>query len=282
VKKYNVISLTLAAVLLLVLFAGCGAKGYEWSGEFFNSEGIDENGFWESVRALDYVENLNYRTVSIPYDVHFVSDYDVQNEIDYILEYRYLSPEKQITERAVIDGDTVNIDYVGSVDGVEFENGSTGGYGTEVTIGVTPYIDNFLEQLIGHMPGETFNVEVTFPDDYGVDELNGKDAVFVTTINYIVEYELTDDFVSDNLSADYGWTTVAEMEEGLRTDIQKYAMQQYLREILTSEITVKSVPDQITKYQENAMLNYYQTYADMYEMKLEDFLSEYVGADGVS
>ena len=54
-----------------------------------------------------------------------------------------------------------------------------------MTIGVTQYIDDFLEQLIGHKPGETFDIEVTFPDDYMTEELAGKDAVFETTINYI-------------------------------------------------------------------------------------------------
>ena len=67
---------------------------------------------------------------------------------------------------------------------MEFEGGSTNGAGTEVTIGVTSYIDNFLEQLIGHKPGETFDIKVTFPDPYERNsELSGKDAVFTVTIN---------------------------------------------------------------------------------------------------
>ena len=93
----------------------------------------------------------------------------------------------KITDRAIEDGDKVNIDYVGSVDGVEFEGGNTNGAGTEVTAGGTDYIDDFLTQIIGHMPGETFDVNVTFPDEYPNNpDLAGKDAVFVTTINYIV------------------------------------------------------------------------------------------------
>lgn len=85
----------------------------------------------------------------------------------------------------VADGDTVNIDYVGTVDGVEFEGGNTKGQGTDLTIGSGRYIDDFEEQLIGHHPGETVEVNVTFPENYGKEELNGKDAVFTVTINGI-------------------------------------------------------------------------------------------------
>lgn len=93
------------------------------------------------------------------------------------------------TSLEVENGDIVNIDYVGSIDGVEFEGGSTGGQGTSLEIGSGTYIDNFEEQLIGSHPGDTVDVVVTFPEDYGVDELNGKEALFVVNVNGIYEAE---------------------------------------------------------------------------------------------
>ena len=87
----------------------------------------------------------------------------------------------------VEDGDTVNIDYVGSIDGVEFDSGNTQGNGTDLTIGSGRYIDDFEEQLIGAHPGDEVEVTVTFPDDYGNDELNGKEAVFDVTVNGIYQ-----------------------------------------------------------------------------------------------
>jgi len=93
------------------------------------------------------------------------------------------------TSLVVADGDTVNIDYVGTIDGVEFPGGSTGGIGIELIIGSKMYIDDFEEQLIGHHVGETVDVVVTFPEDYGMEELNGQEAVFTTVINGIYEYE---------------------------------------------------------------------------------------------
>lgn len=80
------------------------------------------------------------------------------------------------TSLTVESGDTVNIDYVGTVDGVEFEGGSTDGAGTDLVIGSGSYIDGFEDQLIGAHPGDTVEVNVTFPEDYGVEDLNGKAA----------------------------------------------------------------------------------------------------------
>lgn len=91
------------------------------------------------------------------------------------------------TSLTVADGDTVNIDYVGSIDGVEFEGGNTQGNGTDLTIGSGLYIDDFEDQLIGSHPGDQVNVYATFPEDYGKEDLNGKEALFQVTINGIYQ-----------------------------------------------------------------------------------------------
>ena len=303
-KSYkNFLCFMLVITMLLVPLAGCGSKNdnsadaaasadpTETAGTdnpseepvndtsadntaFSYSEGIDENGFFEGITALDYVEIFDYKALTIPSDLHQISEDKLQAEIDNILTY--YSTKEQVTNRAVVDGDTVNIDYVGSTDGVEFDGGSTSGAGTDVTIGVTSYIDDFLEQLIGHMPGETFNVEVTFPDVYQNESLQGKDAVFVTTINYIVETEqpeLTDDFVETNLTASYGWKTAAEMKEDISAELKETAIQPFISEYMTNEVTISSVPDKLTEYQEKAMLQYYRDGAEYYSMEFEEFIS---------
>lgn len=92
------------------------------------------------------------------------------------------------TSLTVENGDTVNIDYVGSVDGVEFDGGNTQGMGTDLVIGSGSYIDDFEEQLIGAHPGDTVEVNVTFPDPYENNtDLSGKEAVFSVTVNGIYE-----------------------------------------------------------------------------------------------
>ena len=268
-KKTAIPSLILITVFSLAVFAGCAPKG-----DFSYSDGISDTGYWKGVKALKKVELCEYTGISVPSDVHAIADESVQAEIDSIVSG--YTTEEQITDRAVADGDTVNIDYVGSVDGVEFEGGSTGGQGTEVTIGVTQYIDDFLEQLIGHSPGESFDIEVTFPEDYGVEDLNGKDAVFAITVNHIVNTvvpELTDDFVADNLSGEYGWGTVDEMKEEIRSGQQQIAVSQYVQEYVIDNTAVNTIPKALLTHQKDLIVDYYQGLADSYGMELNEFLS---------
>ncbi len=92
------------------------------------------------------------------------------------------------TSLTVADGDTINLDYVGYVDGVAFEGGDTEGNGTSLTIGSGSYIDDFETQLIGHNVGEEVDVVVTFPDVYQSNpDLAGKEATFKCTINGIYQ-----------------------------------------------------------------------------------------------
>lgn len=91
------------------------------------------------------------------------------------------------TSLTVKDGDTVNIDYVGKIDGTAFDGGSTNGQGTDLEIGSGSCIDDFEDQLVGAHPGDEVEVTVTFPDDYGAADLAGKEAVFDVTVNGIYE-----------------------------------------------------------------------------------------------
>lgn len=93
------------------------------------------------------------------------------------------------TSLTVKGGDTVNIDYVGKIDGTAFDGESTNGQGTDLVIGSGSYIDDFEDQLVGAHPGDEVEVTVTFPDDYSAADLAGKEAVFDVTVNGIYEYK---------------------------------------------------------------------------------------------
>lgn len=277
----NPILIGILIAALSVVSAGCYGRPKTTDG-FSPSKGILDSGFFEGVKALDHVQLCEYVGIPIPNDVYEVSDEAIQAEIDTILDEYATS--KQVTDRAVVDGDTVNIDYVGRIDGVEFEGGSTEGKGTEVTIGVTAYIDDFLEKLIGHTPGESFDVEVTFPDDYTKEDLRGKDAVFAVTINHIVEKtfpELTDKFVADNLSSTYGWKTVAAMKADIETRLRGDAMDEFVRDYIVENTVVSDVPEKLLEYQRGSLVHYYQRYADSYGVKLEEFLVSNLGIASV-
>lgn len=219
------------------------------------SKGITDEGFWEGVKALDYITLPEYKGVAIPAGEIAPSAEDIQKLKDSLVES--FGEKTKITDRAVEDGDQVNIDYVGSVDGVEFSGGSTGGSGTTVTAGSTNYIDDFLTQIIGHKPGETMNVVVTFPEGYNdsTDKdgntmvLQNKEAVFVTTINYIegeMEYpELTDAFIAENFKADRGWSTLAELDAAVEQQVQETNKYNWLLTYLTENAAVSEVPQSI-------------------------------------
>ncbi|NLB09924.1 MAG: hypothetical protein GX834_02500 [Clostridiaceae bacterium] len=279
------IALLIAVALSLVFFAGCSDSTTSEDTDiiaFSYSDGIEDNGFWTGIKAVDHIDMFTYYGLEIPGDVHQISDEDVQEEIDYLLET--YTTTKEVTDRAIVDGDTVNIDYVGSVDGIEFSGGSTDGEGAEVVAGSTDYIDDFLIQIIGHTPGETMDIEVTFPDDYDSTGLQGREAVFVTTINYIVETnipDLNDEFVETNFSDSFGWTTVAEMTAGIQDNYLQYALEEYVMDYMQNEVTIVSIPDTMMDYQVNAMKAYYQSTADDYGVDLDTFLTDYVGVSGM-
>ena len=292
-KKYRkILFLLFALVISIILLAGCNSKEEESEEDYLHlySKGIDENGFWKGIKALDYIKDFEYEGIAIPSEVYEVTEERLQYQIDTLMS-GYIARNK-ITDRAIADGDTVNIDYEGKVDGVVFEGGSTMEVGVDVIIGKTnderdaqdtlSFLDGFLEELIGHMPGETMNIEVTFPDDYYEEQLRGKTAVFTTTINYIVEREeLTDAFVAEHLSESDGWTTIEEMREGMRAQIQKNLVQQYIMQYLATKVSTKSVPDSLIKYQERILLNDYQELADYNGIELEEYLKTVEGFSGI-
>ncbi|WP_367924846.1 FKBP-type peptidyl-prolyl cis-trans isomerase [uncultured Ruthenibacterium sp.] len=241
------------------------------------SAGLTADGSFEGITALDYVTlPEDYDHISLPADVTTASDEDIQTKVDSLLAG--FATYEQLTDVEVKEGDTVNIDYVGSVDGVEFDGGSTQGNGTNVVAGSTNYIDDFLTQIIGHKPGETFDVNVTFPDPYENNpDLAGKDAVFKTTINYVqgeeIQPELTDDFVNENLNSTYGWTTVEEMRAGIATDLIESQRSNYVAEYIVENSQVSDVPESVITFVKNTISNTYQVMASQYGMDVNDLLS---------
>jgi len=121
-----------------------------------------------------------YKDLKIKKDEVKVSDEEIDHEIEHLLEHY---AELVIKNGKVENGDTVIIDYVGSVDGVEFEGGSAENY--NLVIGSGSFIPGFEEQLIGMDKEETKEINVKFPDDYHAENLKGRDAVFKVTVHEI-------------------------------------------------------------------------------------------------
>ena len=253
------------------------AEAAETPADWGLSDGLSEDGTYEGVDVLEYVTlPEDYAAIPVPAENCTASDEEVQEQVDIILA-NYAEAE-HLTDVTVEDGDTVNIDYVGSVDGEEFDGGSTNGAGTDVVAGAANYIDDFLTQIIGHKPGETFDVNVTFPDPYENNpDLAGKDAVFETTINYVhgetITPELTDEFVAENLKEANGWSTVDEMRAEIAEVLATSKKSDYVWSYVLDNAEVSEIPQAVKDYENTHMLASYRANAAMYGISFEDMLT---------
>lgn len=277
--KKNLLCILLALSLLICALSACARtetqsqKSYTGEEEIDFSKYFDDNGRFIDIKASKLVTLPEYKGVAIPAEVMTADEAAVQEQLDSILDN--FAEYEQVTDRAVSDGDTVSIDYVGSIDGVEFDGGSTGGMGTFVTIGVTSYIDDFLEQLIGHMPGETVNVEVTFPESYPNNpDLENKDAVFVTTINFIqgekIEKPLTDDMIAQYTGGQI--TSVDAMRDYFEDAIVSDQKTTWYQDLVLSA-QCDNVPDIVTELVTLSAIQNYRQMAQSYNMSMEDLIA---------
>lgn len=179
---------------------------------------------------LKKVKDIGLDGISINYSDIEYKDETIETDINnQLANYAEFSTKKTLE---VKDGDTINLDYVGSVDGVPFDGGNTNGQGTELTIGSGKYIDNFEEQLIGAHPGDSVTVNVTFPEVYENNpDLAGKAAVFECVVNSIkVIPEFTDAFVQEHFSE------VASTTEELRAYLKSEGEKQNVRDYVSKYI----------------------------------------------
>ena len=139
-----------------------------------------------------------------------VTDQDVEDAVRRELEKD--SRLVAVTDRAAKDGDTVKIDFDGSVDGVAFDGGKGENY--PLQLGSGSFIPGFEEQIVGHSAGDAFDVEVTFPEDYHAKELAGKAAVFKTVLHEIQTREVPE--LTDAYADDKGFDSVDAFREDVK------------------------------------------------------------------
>ena len=252
-------------------------SAYDYLADFSFSQAYDDNGYLKDVTALDYVTLPDdYADITIDADLGQVTDEDISNYIDQNVLSQYATDEK-VTDRAAADGDTVNIDYVGSVDGVEFNGGNTQGNGADLTLGSHSYIDDFEDQIVGHMPGESFDVTVTFPEDYGNEDLNGKEAVFETTLNYIentVTPELSDEWVAENLAATMSLNNVDELKAFVKSTMLYDNQASDVYTALHDKVSyADELPQTALDYYRDVLLYRIYTYAQNYGTDMATLLS---------
>ena len=144
-----------------------------------------------------------------------VTEAEVDEAIDNLAKQTRTYTDRPEGEAAE-NGDQVVIDFVGSVDGEEFEGGKAEGF--NLTLGSNQLIPGFEDQLVGAKAGEAREVKVKFPDDYGAENLKGKDAVFAVTVK---EVKKPDDLaIDDELAKRLGLDSLATLKERVREQIK--------------------------------------------------------------
>ena len=245
---------------------------------------LTDAGLIEGVNAADCVKLSGLETIPAAEDRVTVSDKEVEQHIDSLLETNMVYSKNE--NRVVRKGDSINLDYVGSIDGVEFSGGSTQGMGTTLVVGEAGYIDDFEEQLIGHKVKEPFDIEVTFPEDYGVEELNGKDAVFAITINGIyVKGEFNDEFVKEFYSDEA--SSADEYIKKYREEQEASKKESFLKTYISENCFVTEYPkDYIKDLMElnkgmdiEQYNNYNNYYVSNYGSPLYATFDDYTGLD---
>lgn len=233
-KKMGIV---LSIVACMGMATGCGKK----SDKKVVEDMVDKYSACCTLGEYKGIEYEESKTV--------ITDEDVQYYVNSLLDSYATSSE--VTSGTVGDGDTVNIDFVGTVDGVEFAGGSTNGAGYELTLGSGMMIDGFEEQIMGHSVGESFDIYVTFPDQY-TEELAGKDAVFAIKINSKIE-KVYPDYNDAFVAANTEYKTVAEYEESLMTSLTEDAASSDENKNKTAVITAVINASTVNEYPQKDM-----------------------------
>ena len=220
--------------------------------------GMDQNVIYTATVAVKPEVTLGeYKGVTVEKAETTVSAKEVNEKLAAELEKNARVVD---VDREIKKDDIANIDFVGSVDGVEFEGGKGEDY--PLTIGSGTFIPGFEDQLIGHKAGETVDVKVTFPENYGAKDLAGKEALFVTTIKTVKEKQVPaadDEFAS-------------EVSEFDTLDEYKKDLKKTLKEEKEKATTTTNERNVIAKVVENASV---EIPAPMLEAQLDNMLYDY-------
>ena len=261
-KRKKVLAAGVCIVVAVSLLAGCAPKEIE----------------------NDYVKINGYTGLEVSEITKTeVTDETVDSQIEQIRQN--YATYTEITDRAAQEGDMVTIDYSGAIDGVAFDGGTASGQ--QLELGAGRYIDGFEDGIVGHMAGETFDVNTTFPDPYENNpDLAGKDAVFTITLSKIEEVslpELNDEFVTMVKGEE---TTVDDYKKEIRDILESQAevqdqtqKQTAIMDALMENVELKKYPEDKIEEYTNLMTDQYQQIATSLNMEYADFLEQYIGMD---
>lgn len=221
------------------------------NGEIANEDEKIEN---EGI-ANDKIRIKQYKGLEVTETTLEVTDEDVQMSIDSTLST--LSTKTDITDRPAQEGDLVVIDYEGKLDGVAFDGGTAKQQSVEISES-SGYVPGFAEGIVGHSIGETFDVDVTFPENYH-ENLAGKAVVFTMTLHSIQEVhvpELTEELLPQlsktaKTIKEYKEEVRADLEKSNKESIESYKEQQVWSKLIENCVVDKYPDGQVEEFVAN-------------------------------
>lgn len=264
-KSKKITAVFIAALLTLPL-AGCKNKTEDYLSLAYKYN-LDE------YITLGEYKGLTYDTASIT-----VTEEEVTSEINNEILNNNLAVNDTSSTSVVKDGDTVNIDFTGYIDGKAFEGGTA--KGTSLTIGSGKFISGFEDGLIGTHPGDKVSLDLKFPDNYHKQELRGVAVIFEVTVNSIsVIPELTSDIISAISEATVGekYTSAEEYKSYIMytfaNNKKQNVMNNLLQTVVNTSTVIKYPQTEYDAYYEN-MMKYYETYAKQQQITLEEYITK--------
>ena len=274
----------LAAILSVCMLAGCGAKDTGDGTGAATDAGTEST----ALKDMDVDKDVTlgeYKGLAVSVDTVEVDEDEWDTLVNNVYYGNITAENGGIMDRAVETGDTVNIDYEGKKDGVAFDGGTAQGY--DLTIGSGNFIAGFEDGLIGVMPGETVDLDLTFPENYGNSDLAGQAVVFTVSVNYIQPAQ--DGEFSDEIISNFGIDGVTNEEE-LRQYAYDYLnenaqqnyetnVQQAVMDAFMANNTFTSVPEAMVQKYSDAAESSITSMASAYGVDADTFTQYYYGQD---
>ncbi|MDD6328822.1 MAG: trigger factor [Lachnospiraceae bacterium] len=264
-KKVKKLGVVLAVAMSMTMLAGCGKTKQK-----------DVINKYADMCVLGDYKGIEYHPLVAEVDVA-----DIQYEVMQLMAS--VAAEQPIESGTVESGDVVTISFDGTIDGVAFEGGSTQGQTTELELGSGRMIPGFEEGIMGHEVGESFTIDVTFPNDYYNEELAGKDAQFAITIASAVRKimpEYNDEFVAANTE----YKTVEEYEASIRESLEtqyKENMDSYNKSNITTTVVanaeIKEYPEKEMQEMLDETMENVKTEAEAYGYSIPDYIKARYG-----
>ena len=287
-KKINRVKILIPALAGMMMLSACGGDANvhtdpatiaQLQGQSVSGNGLMGN---DTVTILDYdmtqyVKVGDYRNLDVVYsETEITEDIVDYAYLNFLSDYaEAVDPSYYETEREVRDGDIISLDFCGKKDGVAFEGGTATGYILEIGSGT--FIPGFEEGLIGVMPGEEVDLDLTFPESYQSAELAGQAVVFTCTVQGIVTIDSILATANDNLEPGQNpIKTEEDLRDLCRTELLKqsadYAMQDLESQILNA------LPALVTELQEMPA-DLKTSYDDLTLQSITNMAATYYGMD---